>query len=65
MFSVLSAILQAVTLAGDPVLLGNEHVLRGRVTEFSIPRRPMKALRCTTVIPSLSYGSTNALIPPR
>ena len=34
------------------------------VTEFSIPRRPMNALRCATVTPSLSYGSTNAVIPP-
>ncbi len=36
-----------------------------RVTEFSMPRRPMNALRCSTLTPSLSYGSTNALIPPR
>ena len=27
---------------------------RARVTEFSIPRRPMNALRCSTVTPSVS-----------
>ena len=35
------------------------------VTEFSIPRSPMKALRCSTVTPSVSSGRMKALIPPR
>ena len=36
-----------------------------RVTPFSIPRSPMKALRFSTVIPGASASTTNALMPPR
>ena len=35
------------------------------VTEFSMPRRPMNLLRCSTVIPGRSVGTMNALMPPR
>ena len=35
------------------------------VTEFSIPFRPMNALRCSTFTPGVSHGRMNALIPPR
>ena len=34
------------------------------MTEFSIPRSPMNRLRCSIVTPSLSYGSTKAVMPP-
>jgi hypothetical protein len=34
------------------------------VTEFSSPRRPMNSLRCLTVMPSVSIGQMNAVIPP-
>jgi len=37
---------------------------RKEVTEFSMPRRPMKALRVSTVIPGESQGQMNAVIPP-
>ena len=35
-----------------------------RVTEFSIPRRPMNALRASTVTPSASAGQMKAVMPP-
>ena len=35
------------------------------VTPFSSPRRPMNALRCSTVIPSELPSTTNAVMPPR
>ena len=35
-----------------------------RVRPFSIPRRPMKALRRSTVMPSAAPSTTNAVIPP-
>jgi hypothetical protein len=41
------------------------NTLSRRVTEFSIPRSPMNVFRCSTVIPSVSQGSTNAVMPPR
>jgi hypothetical protein len=36
-----------------------------RVTLFSRPRRPRNALRRSTVTPSLSDSTTNAVMPPR
>lgn len=36
-----------------------------RVTPFSRPRRPMKALRFSTVTPSESASTTKAVMPPR
>ena len=63
-FSVLSAIRRPSPSRAIRFSSGTNTSFR-TVTEFSIPRRPMKALRCTTAIPSLSYGTTNALIPPR
>ena len=36
-----------------------------RVTPFSRPRRPMNALRCSTVTPSELPSTTNAVMPPR
>ena len=35
------------------------------VTPFSRPRRPMNALRRSTVIPAAVPSTTNAVIPPR
>ena len=35
-----------------------------RVTPFSMPRRPMKALRFSTVMPGESASTTNAVMPP-
>ncbi|MNI68091.1 hypothetical protein D3C73_1237650 [compost metagenome] len=35
-----------------------------RVTPFSIPRRPMNALRFSTVMPGESISTTNAEMPP-
>ncbi len=35
-----------------------------RVTPFSMPRRPMKALRFSTVMPSEVASTTNAVMPP-
>ena len=64
MFRVLSAILSPSPSRAIRFSSGTYTSLR-TVTEFSIPRSPMNALRCTTVIPSVLYGSTNALIPPR
>ena len=36
-----------------------------RVTPFSMPRSPMKALRRSTVMPGASPSTTNAVMPPR
>ena len=36
-----------------------------RVTPFSMPLRPMNALRLSTVIPGESVSTTNAVMPPR
>jgi len=36
-----------------------------RVTEFSMPRSPMNALRFSTVMPGESASTTNAVMPPR
>jgi hypothetical protein len=36
-----------------------------RVTPFSIPRSPMKALRRSTVIPGESASTMKVVIPPR
>ena len=36
-----------------------------RVTPFSRPRRPMKELRRSTVMPGASASTTNAVMPPR
>ena len=63
-FRVVSAILSPSPSRAIRFSSGTNTSLR-IVTEFSIPRRPMNALRCRTVTPSLLYGSTNALIPPR
>lgn len=35
-----------------------------RVTPFSMPRRPMKALRFSTVMPGESVSTTKAVMPP-
>ncbi len=35
-----------------------------RVTPFSMPRRPMKALRCSTTTPGQSHSTTKAEMPP-
>ena len=35
-----------------------------RVTPFSMPRRPMKALRFSTVMPGESISTTKAVMPP-
>ena len=35
-----------------------------RVTEFSMPLSPMNSLRCSTVMPSRSYGQRKAVMPP-
>lgn len=35
-----------------------------RVTPFSRPRRPMNALRFSTVTPSEAASTTNAVMPP-
>jgi hypothetical protein len=62
--SVLSAILRPSP--SRPIRCSSgTNTSSNRVTEFSIPRRPMNALRCSTVTPSLSHGITNALMPPR
>ena len=52
-FSVLSAIRRPSPSRAIRFSSGTKTSLR-TVTEFSIPRRPMNALRCRTVIPSLS-----------
>jgi hypothetical protein len=36
-----------------------------RVTEFSMPRSPMKLLRASTLTPSASQGQMKAVMPPR
>ena len=63
-FRVLSAILSPSPSRAIRFSSGTNTSLRS-VTEFSIPRIPMNALRCRTVMPSVLYGTTNALIPPR
>ena len=52
-FSVVSAIFRPSP--SRPIRFSSGTNTRSsRVTEFSIPRRPMNALRCSTVTPSLS-----------
>ena len=52
-FSVLSAIFSPSP--SRPIRFSSgTNTFSSRVTEFSIPRRPMNALRCSTVTPSLS-----------
>ena len=51
--SVVSAILRPWPSLPITFSAGTKTSVR-RVTEFSIPRRPMNALRCSTVTPSLS-----------
>jgi hypothetical protein len=63
-FSVLSAIFSPCPSRPMTFPAGTKTSSK-RVTEFSIPRRPMNALRCSTVTPGLSYGTMNAVMPPR
>ena len=52
-FSVVESDLQAPALLADRFSLGTKTSLN-RVTEFSMPRRPMNWLRCSTTTPSSS-----------
>jgi hypothetical protein len=52
-FSVVSAILSPWPSLAITFFFGTR-TLCSLVTQFSIPRSPMNALRCSTVIPSLS-----------
>ena len=63
MLSVVSAILRPLPSPPITFSLGTKTSSK-RVTEFSMPRRPMNSLRCSTVMPSRSHGQMKAVMPP-
>jgi len=53
-----------VVMAAVPKSEGHRGGITAFVCEFSMPRRPMNALRCSTVTPLASYGRMKAETPP-
>ena len=56
--------LEALALAADAGSRPGTRTSWNRVTPFSMPRRPMNALRRSTVMPGESASTTNAVMPP-
>ncbi len=62
--SVVSAIFKPAPSAPIRLAAGTRTSWK-RVTPFSMPRNPMKALRFSTVIPPEAMSTMNAEMPPR
>ena len=61
--SVASAILRPFPSPPTMFSFGTK-TLSKLVREFSMPRRPMKALRASIVMPGESHGTMKAVMPP-
>ena len=62
-FSVVRAIFRPWPSRPSRLAAGTR-TLVNRVTPFSMPRRPMKLLRFSTLMPGEDMSTTNALMPP-